>query len=174
MGYAATRNILLCLDAGHFHPTEVISDKISACSLYVNEFLLHVSRPSRWDSDHVVLLDDETQAIANEIVRHQMLDRVNIGLDFFDASINRIAAWVIGTRNMRKALLKALLEPQAQLKQAEDQRDFTSRLALMEESRSSQWAAVWDYYCLINDGPVGADWLNQVKHYETTVLQGRD
>lgn len=174
MGYAATRNILLCLDAGHFHPTEVISDKISACSLYVNEFLLHVSRPIRWDSDHVVLLDDETQAIANEIVRHQMLDRVNIGLDFFDASINRIAAWVIGTRNMRKALLKALLEPHAQLKQAEDQRDFTSRLALMEESRSSQWAAVWDYYCLINDVPVGPDWLNQVKHYETTVLQGRD
>lgn len=174
LAYAATRNVLLCLDAGHFHPTEIISDKISACSLYVNEFLLHVSRPIRWDSDHVVLLDEETQAIANEIVRHQLLDRVNIGLDFFDASINRIAAWVIGTRNMRKALLRALLEPRAQLKAAEDQRNFTTRLALMEESRSSLWAAVWDYYCLINDVPVGADWLNVVEEYEANVLSLRD
>ena len=111
MGYATSRQTALCLDAGHFHPTEVISDKISAAMLYVPQLLLHVSRPVRWDSDHVVLLDDETQAIASEIVRHDLFDRVHIGLDFFDASINRIAAWVIGTRNMKKALLRALLEP---------------------------------------------------------------
>ena len=113
MGYATSRQTALCLDAGHFHPTEVISDKISAAMLYVPRLLLHVSRPVRWDSDHVVLLDDETQAIASEIVRHNLFDRVHIGLDFFDASINRIAAWVIGTRNMKKALLRALLEPTA-------------------------------------------------------------
>jgi L-rhamnose isomerase len=118
MGYATSRQTALCLDAGHFHPTEVISDKISAAMLYVPR-LLHVSRPVRWDSDHVVLLDDETQAIASEIIRHDLFDRVHIGLDFFDASINRIAAWVIGTRNMKKALLRALLEPVAALKQLE-------------------------------------------------------
>jgi L-rhamnose isomerase len=119
MGYATSRQTALCLDAGHFHPTEVISDKISAAMLYIPRLLLHVSRPVRWDSDHVVLLDDETQAIASEIIRHDLFDRVHIGLDFFDASINRIAAWVIGTRNMKKALLRALLEPTAQLRQLE-------------------------------------------------------
>ena len=119
LGYAASRQTALCLDAGHFHPTEVISDKISSAMLFVPRLLLHVSRPVRWDSDHVVLLDDETQAIAGEIVRHDLFDRVHIGLDFFDASINRIAAWVIGTRNMKKALLRALLEPTDQLKKLE-------------------------------------------------------
>jgi len=173
LGYAATRDIMLCLDSGHFHPTEVISDKISSASLYVEEMLLHVSRPIRWDSDHVVMLDDETQAIANEIVRHDLLERVNIGLDFFDASINRIAAWVIGTRNMRKALLRALLEPSGQLKQYELNGDFTSRLALLEETKSLPWTAVWDYYCLTQDVPVGADWLAQVKQYEQEVLLQR-
>ncbi|MEH0741999.1 L-rhamnose isomerase [Vibrio cholerae] len=174
MGYAATRDILLCLDAGHFHPTEVISDKISACSLYVKEFLLHVTRPIRWDSDHVVLLDDETQAIANEIVRNKLFDRVNVGLDFFDASINRVAAWVIGTRNTRKALLKAMLEPETQLRLAENSGDYTTRLALLEETRSAPWAAVWDYYCLMNQVPVGLDWLRDIKEYEETVLLHRD
>ncbi|MEH0675500.1 L-rhamnose isomerase [Vibrio scophthalmi] len=174
MGYAATRDILLCLDAGHFHPTEVISDKISACSLYVKEFLLHVTRPIRWDSDHVVLLDDETQAIANEIVRNKLFDRVNVGLDFFDASINRVAAWVIGTRNTRKALLKAMLEPETQLRLAENSGDYTTRLALLEETRSAPWAAVWDYYCLMNQVPVGLDWLRDIKEYEETVLLRRD
>ncbi|MCQ1059646.1 L-rhamnose isomerase [Photobacterium sp. ZSDE20] len=172
-GYAASRNVALCLDAGHFHPTEVISDKISAASLYVEKLLLHVSRPVRWDSDHVVLLDDETQAIANEIVRNNLLDRVTIGLDFFDASINRIAAWVIGTRNMRKALLKALLEPNTQLKQAELNGDYTTRLALMEESKSLPWTAVWDYYCMEQGVPVGSAWLEQVKQYEAEVLLRR-
>ncbi|KLV08396.1 L-rhamnose isomerase [Photobacterium ganghwense] len=174
LGYASSRDILLCLDAGHFHPTEVISDKISACSLYVKEFLLHVSRPIRWDSDHVVLLDDETQAIANEVVRHQLLNRVNIGLDFFDASINRIAAWVIGTRNMRKALLKAMLEPQHQLQHAEIDGDYTARLAWMEESRTAPWSAVWDYYCHQHGVPVGIDWLQHVKAYEETILRHRE
>ncbi|MGF1735916.1 L-rhamnose isomerase [Photobacterium satsumensis] len=174
LGYAASRNILLCLDAGHFHPTEVISDKISACSLYVDEMLLHVSRPIRWDSDHVVILDDETQAIANEIIRHNMIDRVNIGLDFFDASINRIAAWVIGTRNMRKALLKAMLEPSEQLNNAEQDGDYTARLAWMEESRSAPWAAVWDYYCQKTGVPVGIEWLKAVKTYEETTLLKRE
>ncbi|WP_105901195.1 L-rhamnose isomerase [Vibrio gangliei] len=173
MGYATSRGILLCLDAGHFHPTEVISDKISACSLYVDEFILHVTRPMRWDSDHIVSFDTETQEIAKEIVRHGLFDRVNVGLDFFDASINRIAAWVIGTRNMRKALLKAVLEPSDKLKALEVAGDYTTRLALMEESHSNAWAAVWDYYCLQAGVPVGADWLQDVKHYEEAVLLQR-
>ncbi|WP_394154343.1 L-rhamnose isomerase [Vibrio maritimus] len=173
MGYASTRDIVLCLDAGHYHPTEVISDKISSTSLFVKEMLLHVSRPIRWDSDHVVLLDDETQAVANEIIRHGLLDRVNIGLDFFDASINRVAAWVIGTRNMRKALLRALLEPSQQLKDLELAGDYTSRLALMEELKSLPWTAVWDHYCVSQDVPVGSDWLAQVKQYEQEILLNR-
>lgn len=173
MGYATSRDILLCLDAGHFHPTEVISDKISACSLYVNEFILHVTRPMRWDSDHIVSFDTETQEIAKEIVRHNLFDRVNVGLDFFDASINRIAAWVIGTRNMRKALLKALLEPSDHLKQLELDGDYTSRLALLEEGHSMPWAAVWDYYCMRNEVPVGTQWLQDVKAYEEETLLNR-
>ncbi|MFM2479383.1 L-rhamnose isomerase [Celerinatantimonas sp. MCCC 1A17872] len=173
LGYAASRQIALCLDAGHFHPTEVISDKISAASLYVPQLLLHVSRPVRWDSDHVVLLDQETQAIAQEIIRSQLLDRVHIGLDFFDASINRIAAWVIGTRNMKKALLKALLEPIDALRKAENQGDYTSRLALMEEDKSMPWQAVWDYACESEQVPVGQDWLQTVKEYEAKALSTR-
>lgn len=173
MGYASSRDIALCLDAGHFHPTEVISDKISAASLFVRHLLLHVSRPVRWDSDHVVLLDDETQAIANEIIRNDLLERVHIGLDFFDASINRIAAWVIGTRNMKKALLRALLEPIDSLRQAEQQVDYATRLALMEESRSLPWQAVWDYACAVEGVPVGAEWLKVVKQYEGEVLSLR-
>ena len=173
LGYASSRDIALCLDAGHFHPTEVISDKISAASLFVRHLLLHVSRPVRWDSDHVVLLDDETQAIANEIVRNDLLARVHVGLDFFDASINRIAAWVIGTRNMKKALLRALIEPIALLRQAEQQGDYATRLALMEETRSLPWQAVWDYACAQEGVPVGTDWLAVVKGYETEVLSGR-
>lgn len=173
LGYAATRGTALCLDAGHFHPTEVISDKISAASLYVNHLLLHVSRPVRWDSDHVVLLDDETQAIASEIVRNKLFDRVHIGLDFFDASINRVAAWVIGTRNMKKALLRALLEPTDNLRDAELKGDYTSRLALLEEEKSLPWQAVWDEYCRRNDSPIGRQWLQAVKQYEASVLSQR-
>lgn len=173
LGYATSRQTALCLDAGHFHPTEVISDKISSAMLYVPRLLLHVSRPVRWDSDHVVLLDDETQAIANEIVRHDLFDRVHIGLDFFDASINRIAAWVIGTRNMKKALLRALLEPTEHLRKLEESGDYTARLALLEEQKSLPWQAVWEMYCQRNDVPADARWLNAVREYEEQVLSQR-
>ncbi len=127
----------------------------------------------RWDSDHVVLLDDETQAIAGEIIRHDLFDRVHIGLDFFDASINRIAAWVIGTRNMKKALLRALLEPTAQLRQLELEGDYTARLALLEEQKSLPWQAVWEMYCERHDTPADAAWLSAVRHYEQQVLSTR-
>jgi len=173
MGYAIQNNLALCLDAGHFHPTEVISNKISSISLFVDELLLHVSRPVRWDSDHVVILDDELVAIAQEIIRGNLLERVHVGLDFFDASINRIAAWVIGTRNMFKALLIALLEPSKELQKAEMQFDFTTRLAMLEELKSYPWQAVWDYYCYKKGVPVGMEWLHEVKQYEKEVLLNR-
>lgn len=173
MGYATQNKKLLCLDAGHFHPTEVISDKISAVMQFVDEILLHVSRPVRWDSDHVVILNDELIAIAQELVRGNYLDRTHIGLDFFDASINRIAAWVIGTRNMRKALLMALLEPTAHLKELEVKGDYTSRLALLEEMKTAPFNSVWDYYLMKNDMAVGKDWLEEVKQYEAEVLSTR-
>ncbi len=173
LAYAATRKTLLCLDAGHFHPTESVADKISTCLCFLDELLLHVSRPVRWDSDHVVLLDDATIAIAQEIVRSNALDRVHIGLDYFDASINRVAAWVIGARNMRKALLMALLEPRPALTQAESEFDFTTRLALLEEEKSMPWSAVWDYYCASKTVPCGGEWLATVRRYETEVLRQR-
>lgn len=173
LAYAATRKTLVCLDAGHFHPTENVADKISTCLCYLDELLLHVSRPVRWDSDHVVLLDEATIAIAQEIVRCNALNRVHIGLDFFDASINRVAAWVIGARNMRKALLLALLEPRQALIGAESNFDFTARLALLEEEKSMPWAAVWDYYCLTQSKPRGSDWLQMVRRYENEVLSRR-
>lgn len=173
LGYAITRQKMLCLDAGHFHPTEVISDKISAAMLYLPDLLLHVSRGVRWDSDHVVTMSDEIQAIAQEIVRGNYIDRVRIGLDFFDASINRVAAWAIGTRNMLKAMLMAFLEPTHQLKQFELDGDFTSRLALMEELKTLPFGAVWDYYCLTYGVPVGTQWLKQVKQYENDVQFNR-
>ncbi|MBE5251652.1 L-rhamnose isomerase [Mixta mediterraneensis] len=173
LGYASSRQTALTLDAGHFHPTEVISDKISAAMLYVPRLLLHVSRPVRWDSDHVVLLDDEMQAIASEIVRHQLFDKVHIGLDFFDASINRIAAWVIGTRNAKKALLRALLEPTDHLRKIEAEGDYTARLALLEEQKSLPWQAVWEAWCLRHDVPADASWLSNVRHYEQQILSQR-
>lgn len=173
MGYGVQNDVLVCLDAGHFHPTEVISNKLSAMSLFVNEMLLHVSRPVRWDSDHVIVLDDELMAIAQEIIRGDLLDRVHIGLDFFDASINRVAAWTIGTRNMFRALLMALVEPFDKLKSAEVDFDFTTRLAMLEELKSMPWQAVWDYYCMQQGVPVGLDWLDEVKKYEQDVLLKR-
>jgi len=173
LGYAIQNNILLCLDAGHFHPTEVICDKISSVLTYLDEILLHVSRGVRWDSDHVVILSDELRAIAEEIVRGDYLERVHIGLDFFDASINRVAAWVIGTRCMIKALLIALLEPTDKLRQMELSGDYTSRLAMLEELKTMPFGAVWDYYCTKQDVPAGADWLKDVKNYETTVTGHR-
>jgi L-rhamnose isomerase len=172
LGYAISRKKLLCLDAGHFHPTEGIADKISSVLMYVPEILLHVSRGVRWDSDHVVTLDDALQAIANELVRNRLLGRTHIGLDFFDASINRIAAWTIGTRNTLKALLIALLEPPA-LREAEKTGDLTARLALMEETKGLPWGAVWDAYCERQGVPVGEAWLAEVKRYESAVLAKR-
>lgn len=162
MGYAVSRGKLLCLDAGHFHPTEVISDKVSAVFCYIDELLLHVSRPVRWDSDHVIILDDELKNIAAELVRNGFVGRTHIGLDFFDASINRIAAWVIGMRNMQKALLLALLEPTAQLVSYEKEFDFTSRLAVLEELKTLPAGAVWDYFCETSNVPVGEAWLAEV------------
>jgi L-rhamnose isomerase len=173
MGYAMENKTLLCLDAGHFHPTEVISDKISSVLCYLDEILLHVSRGVRWDSDHVVILSDELQAIACEIVRGGYLKRVHIGLDFFDASINRLAAWVIGTRCMIKALLMALLEPTGQLCELEQSGDFTSRLAILEELKTLPFGAVWDYYCLKQQTAVSTDWISEVKKYENNVLSKR-
>jgi L-rhamnose isomerase len=173
LGYAIQNNILLCLDAGHFHPTEVISDKISSVLTYLDRILLHVSRGVRWDSDHVVILSDELRAIAEEIVRGDYLERVHIGLDFFDASINRVAAWVIGTRCMLKALLIALLEPTGKLRQAEAGGDCTTRLAMLEELKTMPFGAVWDYYCTRQDVPAGTDWLKEVRDYEKRVTSLR-
>lgn len=173
LGYAVSRRKLYCLDAGHFHPTEVISDKIPSTLLFTDRLLLHVSRPVRWDSDHVVIMDDELLAIAQSLVRTGLIDRTYIGLDFFDASINRIAAWVIGTRNMQKALLRAMLEPTEALKKIELEGDYTARLALTEEYKTYPFGAVWDYFCFKNNVPVQANWLAEVRRYEKEVLAKR-
>ncbi len=173
MGYAIKNQKVLCLDAGHFHPTEGIADKLSSVLMFVPEILLHVSRGVRWDSDHVVTLDDALQSIAAELVRNKLLPRTHIGLDFFDASINRIAAWTIGTRNTLKALLIALLEPPA-LREAEKSGDLTARLALMEDAKALPWGAVWDAYCESQNVPAGAKWLDEVKAYESAVLSKRN
>jgi L-rhamnose isomerase len=173
LGYAVSRKTLLTLDAGHYHPTEGIADKLSSVLCYLPEIALHVSRGVRWDSDHVVTLTDDLQAIAQEIVWGGYLGRVRIGLDYFDASINRVAAWVIGTRNMSKALLLALLAPIGKLKQAELEGDYTTRLALMEDAKLLPAGAVWDQFCLQQDVPVGDAWLAEVKHYEKDVLSLR-
>jgi L-rhamnose isomerase len=173
LGYAIENKTLLCLDTGHFHPTEVISDKISSVMTFLDEILLHVSRGVRWDSDHVVILSDELCAIAQEIVRGDYLDRVHIGLDFFDASINRIAAWVIGTRCMIKALLIALLEPSEKLRQMELDGDYTGRLAMLEELKTMPFGAVWDYYCTKMETLPGESWLEETRAYEKDVLSKR-
>jgi len=173
LGYAVKNQKLICLDAGHFHPTENMSDKISSVLCFVPEILLHVSRGVRWDSDHVVILNDDLQAIAQELVRGDYLGRTHIGLDYFDASINRVAAWVIGARNMLRSLCIAMIDPMDKLKQLEAACDYTSRLALMEEAKSMPFAAVWDYYCLKQGAPVGEQWLAEVKKYEKDVLSKR-
>lgn len=173
LGYAVSRKTLLTLDAGHYHPTEGIADKLSSVLCFLPEIALHVSRGVRWDSDHVVTLTDDLQAIAQEIVWGGYLGRVRIGLDYFDASINRVAAWVIGTRNMSKALLLALLAPIGKLKQAELEGDYTTRLALMEDAKLLPAGAVWDQFCRQQDVPVGDAWLAEVKRYERDVLAKR-
>jgi L-rhamnose isomerase len=173
LGYATKHQKVYCLDAGHFHPTENLADKISSILLYVPEILLHVSRGVRWDSDHVVLLDDPTKGIMEELVRGDYLARTHIGLDYFDASINRIAAWVIGSRSALKALLLALLEPTAKLREVEAAGDTTSRLALLEETKSLPFGVVWDEYLRRHNVPTGEAWLKQVKAYENRVLSRR-
>jgi len=173
LGYAITRQVLLCLDAGHFHPTETISDKISSVLLYLPQILLHVSRGVRWDSDHVVTLTDDLHAIAQEIVRGGYVERVHIGLDYFDASINRVGAWVIGARAAQRALLAALLEPQDQLRALEQACDYTGRLALLEELKTLPVGAVWDYFCLKQSVPVGYVYMDNIRRYEQQVLAPR-
>jgi L-rhamnose isomerase len=172
LGYAVSRKKLLCLDAGHYHPTEGIADKISSVMQYLPEILLHVSRGVRWDSDHVVILNDDLLAIAREIAVNAYTKRVHIGLDYFDASINRVAAWTIGTRNMLRALLIALLETPL-IRTAEAAGDLTTRLALQEEAKSLPFGAVWDFYCESKGVPVGDAWLAEVKSYEKNVLSKR-
>ena len=171
--YALTRKILLTLDSGHFHPTESIGDKISSLLLFHDQLLLHVSRGVRWDSDHVVTYNDDLQLIAQEIVRNDGLERVHIGLDYFDASINRIAAWTIGARNTIRALLNALVEPGELLKQFEIEGDYSSRLALQEELKVLPAGAVWDFYCLSRSVPVGLEYIKAIKDYEQNVLSMR-
>ncbi len=170
---SAANNVLLCLDSGHFHPTEVISDKLSSVMTFLDKVLLHVSRGVRWDSDHVVILSDELQAIMQEVVRGDYLGRVHIGLDFFDASINRVAAWVIGTRNALRALLLALLEPIEQLREMEVSGDYTGRLALLEELKGLPFGAVWDYFCLRQGVPVGISFMDEIRKYEEQELSKR-
>jgi L-rhamnose isomerase len=170
LNYAMKNDKLCLLDTGHYHPTETVSNKISSMLLFSEKLALHVSRPVRWDSDHVVILDDELKEIALEIVRNDALERVIIGLDFFDASINRVAAWTIGTRNMIKALLYAMLVPNEYLKQLQEEGNFTERLALMEEFKTYPFGAIWDYYCEKMGVPVRESWLEEVKAYEQEVL----
>jgi L-rhamnose isomerase len=173
LGYAIRKQILLCLDSGHFHPTEAIADKISSVLMYVPGIVLHISRGVRWDSDHVVTFSDDTQAMVREVIAGGYLDRVHIGLDFFDASINRIAAWVVGARNVLRAALVALLEPRGQLRMLEVEGDYTGRLALLEEAKGMPWQAVWDYFCLQRGVPVGISFMDEVKAYEERELSSR-
>jgi L-rhamnose isomerase len=173
LGYAITRQKVYCLDAGHFHPTESLADKISALLQFLPGLLLHVSRGVRWDSDHVVLLDDATRMLMEEVVRGGFLERVFIGLDYFDASINRVAAWAIGARNTLKALLLALLEPSERLRAAETAGDLTARLAILEEMKSFPAGAVWDEHCRRMSVPEGIAWLDEVRRYEKEVLSRR-
>lgn len=173
LGYAIKNNKLICLDNGHFHPTEQVGDKISSCLQFVDEVLLHVTRPVRWDSDHVVTLNDEIQLIASEIVRNDFLSRVKVGLDFFDASINRIGAYVVGTRAAQKAFLVAMLEPTRKLVELEESGQYFERLAMLEELKTMPFSAVWDQYCLQEGVPVGMDYIAEIQQYERDVLSTR-
>jgi L-rhamnose isomerase len=173
LGYALAKRKMVCLDLGHFHPTESIADKISAILQFSEEMLLHLSRPVRWDSDHVVILDEELRRAAEEIVRSEALHKVHIALDFFDASMNRVGAWVIGSRATLKAFLLALLQPEAKLRELEDRGNHFGRLALLEELKALPFGAVWDYHCLSQNVPAGVEWLKEIEHYERNVLSKR-
>lgn len=169
MGYAIKNDTVLCLDMGHFHPTENVADKLSAASLFVDELLLHVSRPMRWDSDHVILQNDDVLQIAQELVASDLLDRTYIGLDFFDATISRTAAWVVGTRNMQKAVLRALLIPLDRLRSAEDALDFTGRFVFTEELKDLPYGRVWDEFCTRMNCPSGLHLIDQLERYQSAV-----
>lgn len=173
MGYGVANNKMITLDSGHFHPTEVISDKISSLLLFAPEIMLHVSRGVRWDSDHVVILGDELLALTQEIIRANALDRVHVGLDYFDASINRIGAYVVGVRATQKALLQALLEPITQLREYEAKGQNFERMALLEEAKSLPWASVYNYFCLKNDVAAGESYIAKIQEYETLVTSKR-
>lgn len=171
--YAAHNDMICLLDTGHYHPTEVVSDKISSYALFNKQLALHVSRPVRWDSDHVIKLDDELKELAKELVNCQILDRTFIGLDFFDASINRICAWVVGMRNMQKALLIALLTPLTDLKQAQDNKDYTYMLAKFENIKTLPFGDIWNHFCEVNNVPCDQAWFDIVRNYERNVLSKR-
>jgi L-rhamnose isomerase len=173
-GYALSRGKMLCLDAGHFHPTESLSDKISSVLLFFEELLLHLSRGIRWDSDHVIILNDDLRSIAEEVVRNEALDRTHIALDFFDASMNRVGAWIVGARAALKSFLCALLQPVEKLRRFEEDGDFFSRLALLEEIKSLPFGVIWDYHCLKMNVPASNQWINDVKQYESEVFNTRD
>ena len=173
LGYGAKNQKMVTLDTGHFHLTESIADKISSLLLFTPEIMLHVSRPIRWDSDHVTIMNDDTMDLAKEIVRCNAIDKVNIGLDYFDASINRIGAYVIGTRATQKCFLQALLEPLAKLREYEANEQFFERLALLEESKNLPWNAVWDYFCSKNNVPVGETYIEEIQKYEKEVTSKR-
>jgi L-rhamnose isomerase len=173
LGYAIRRGVLYCLDTGHFHPTESVADKISSVLLHLDRILLHVSRGVRWDSDHVVTLTDDPISLAREIVHGGFLHRIHFGLDYFDASINRVAAWVVGARNLQKALLLALLSPAALLREREMSGNLTARLAIMEDAKTLPFGAVWDFHCLQEGVPMDGAWLPIVEAYEREVLEGR-
>ena len=173
LAYAVKHDIMICLDMGHFHPTESVADKISSILQFSREMLLHVSRGVRWDSDHIVILNDELRQLAEEIVRSDALGRVHIALDYFDASINRVGAWVIGARSTIKSLLLALLEPRDRLNRYEESGDYFSRLALLEETKTLPSGAVWDYHCMKSGVTAGEDWMKEIKHYERTTLAKR-
>jgi L-rhamnose isomerase len=173
MGYALTRGKIICLDLGHFHPTESVADKISAILPFSGEILLHISRGVRWDSDHIVLLNDEVRELATEVVRSQALDRIHIALDYFDASLNRIGAWVLGARSVLKALLIALLEPHEKIKGLDPASKALDRLSLLEELKTLPFGAVWDYHCLRSGVPAADGWLSEVEAYENRVLSLR-
>lgn len=174
LGYGAKKQKMVTLDTGHFHLSESVADKISSLLLFTPEIMLHVSRPVRWDSDHVVILNDEIADLAKEIVRADALGKVHIGLDFFDASINRIGAYVIGIRSTQKAFLQGLLEPIAKLREYESNGQYFERLALLEEAKGLPWNAVWDYFCLKNNIAVGEDYIGEVQQYEKDVTSKRN
>ena len=173
MGYSVKNNHMICLDMGHYHPTESVADKISSMLLFLPEIMLHISRGVRWDSDHVAILNDDLRYLFEEIIRADGLNRVNIGLDFFDGSINRIGAWVTGTRAAQKALLIALLEPLKLLRQYEDNVQYAERLSLLEEAKSMPWSAVWNYYCLTGNVPSGISLIDEIRKYEREVIDKR-